>query len=326
MIAQSSMKIMKDLVSVIIPVHNRPDMLVEAVNSVLEQSYRPIEIIIVDDGSTDTTVQVCDELQHRHPDLIQCIHVENGGAGSARQYGLGLARGEYIQYLDSDDLLLADKLRLQVAGLEADTDAGISYGLTIARDESGSTEPTHGTELTFREIFPRVLQARLWATATPIYRRAVCDAIGPWSKFRLLEDWDYECRAGLLGIKLHYCPETLAVIRRHEGSHAGRAWLSDQNAMRDRAAVYEQVFAYAKQAGVPNDSKEMRFFARASFHLSRQCGAAGLTDESARLFNLARIASGTGHGLEFSVYRLGVSLLGWKLMGRLSQQLHRLRG
>src|SRR5262245_34526643 len=107
----------RDLVSTIIPVYNRPDLLVDAVHSVLAQTYRPIEVIIVDDGSTDSTPQIARDLADRHPQVIRWIRQTNGGPGRARQTGLETARGEYVQYLDSDDLLLPRKFELQVAAL-----------------------------------------------------------------------------------------------------------------------------------------------------------------------------------------------------------------
>src|SRR4051812_13992958 len=95
----------RPLVSTIIPVFNRPAMLREAVTSVLSQTYRPIEVIIVDDGSTDDdTPRAIAELAERHPD-VRGIRRTNGGPGLAREAGRGESRGDFIQYLDSDDLL-----------------------------------------------------------------------------------------------------------------------------------------------------------------------------------------------------------------------------
>src|SRR5688500_1554911 len=94
-----TLKIIPNLVSTIIPVHNRAAMLVEAVNSVLAQTHRPIEIIVIDDGSTDDTARVADDLASRHPNEIRVIHQQNTGAGLAREAGRQMANGEFIQYL-----------------------------------------------------------------------------------------------------------------------------------------------------------------------------------------------------------------------------------
>src|SRR4029079_14626008 len=103
------------LVSTVIPVHNRPHLLREAVASVLAQTYRPIEIIIVDDGSTDDTTSVADSLATERSGEIMVIHQGNTGPGLAREAGRQAARGEFIQYLDSDDILLPRKFELQVS-------------------------------------------------------------------------------------------------------------------------------------------------------------------------------------------------------------------
>ncbi len=107
------------LVSIIVPVFNRPALLAEAVGSALAQTYRPIEILIVDDGSTDETPATAAQLASEHPAEIRVLRQVNAGPGSARERGRQTARGEFLQYLDSDDLLLPRKLELQVAALRA---------------------------------------------------------------------------------------------------------------------------------------------------------------------------------------------------------------
>ena len=121
--------LVEGLVSTIIPVHNRPSLLREAVASVLAQTYRPLEIIIVDDGSTDDTGGEAEALAEAHPE-VHAIHRENGGPGAARETGRLAAQGEFIQYLDSDDLLLPTKFELQVASLRQCGDCAVSYGKT----------------------------------------------------------------------------------------------------------------------------------------------------------------------------------------------------
>src|SRR5215472_7466164 len=107
---------LEGLASTIIPVHNRALLLRQAVASVLAQTYRPIEIIIVDDGSTDDTAREAEALAKAYSG-VRAIHRSNGGPGAARETGRLAANGEFIQYLDSDDLLLPNKFELQVNGL-----------------------------------------------------------------------------------------------------------------------------------------------------------------------------------------------------------------
>ena len=116
------------LVSTVIPVYNRASLLVDAVDSVINQTYRPIEIIIVDDGSTDETPNVIADLFRRWPHLVKVVRQANAGPGPARQHGLELATGDFVQFLDSDDLLLPEKFSYQVAALLANSEAQICYG------------------------------------------------------------------------------------------------------------------------------------------------------------------------------------------------------
>lgn len=93
---------MEVLVSVIIPVYNVENYLRECLNSVIDQSYSNMEILLIDDGSTDNSGKVCDEYAQKDK-RIKVIHKENGGVSSARNLGLDIAQGEYIAFIDSDD-------------------------------------------------------------------------------------------------------------------------------------------------------------------------------------------------------------------------------
>ena len=121
--------IQPNLVSTIIPVYNRAGLVRRAVSSVLDQTYRPIEILLVNDGSTDHTPDILAELQAAHPTEIRVIHQPNCGAGLAREKGRQAAIGAFIQYLDSDDYLLSNKFSDQIAALEAHPECAIAYGI-----------------------------------------------------------------------------------------------------------------------------------------------------------------------------------------------------
>ncbi len=97
------------LISVIIPVYNVEKYLEECVNSVLTQTYKNIEIIFVDDGSTDSSGQICDNFAKEYSN-ITVFHKENGGQSTARNMGLEKAQGKYIYFLDSDDIIVPDAL------------------------------------------------------------------------------------------------------------------------------------------------------------------------------------------------------------------------
>lgn len=105
------------MVSVIVPAYNCKAVLERCVASICSQTYRRLEIIIVDDGSTDGTSQLCDELQ-ASDERIRVLHKENGGVSSARNAGLKVAQGEYVQFVDSDDWIREDMTENLVTALK----------------------------------------------------------------------------------------------------------------------------------------------------------------------------------------------------------------
>lgn len=109
----------RGLISVIIPVYNVEKYLRECVNSVLRQTYQNFEIILVDDGSTDGSSDICDAYA-AEDSRVQCIHKTNGGASSARNVGMDAARGGYVYFLDSDDTLEHEALQVLFDTAEAE--------------------------------------------------------------------------------------------------------------------------------------------------------------------------------------------------------------
>ena len=312
---------MVGLVSTVIPVFNRPAMLVEAVDSVMAQSWRPIEIVLVNDGSTDETASIIDTLRATCPEEVKVIHKANGGPAMARQAGLEMSTGEFVQFLDSDDLLLPDKFALQIAGLRDDKDAGISYGKTYVSEHGVRAEhPAQRTGERHRTLFPALLQEPLWPTLTPLYRRSIVDAIGPWPDKRQLEDWEYDAQAGALGVKLHYCDAYIAETRNHEDARLCHLWKTDRAAMRDRILAYTSVHAHALRAGVERRSDEMQQFARSLLWMARLAGQNGFAKEAAELFAVSR-ATATEPGFEYRVYDLLARAVGWAAIGRLAAQV-----
>jgi glycosyltransferase involved in cell wall biosynthesis len=310
------------LVSTIIPVHNRESLLKEAVSSVLAQTYPHIEIIIVDDGSTDDTGRGVDDLARKHPTTIRVIHQENTGPGLAREAGRVVARGEFLQYLDSDDLLLPRKFELQVEGLMANPACGVSYGKTRYRHSDGTLErkPWKRSGEKVESMFPSFLMERWWDTLTPLYRASVCEKAGPWLDLKLEEDWEYDCRVASQGVRLHYCDEFVAEVRDHDQNRLCKGPALDPVRLKNRARAHATIFSHAQRAGLNEATSEMRHFARELFLVSRQCGAAGLVVESKQLFELARRASGRARGekWDFRLYKWFAEITGWSFVGKVS--------
>jgi hypothetical protein len=229
-----------------------------------------------------------------------------------------LARGEFIQYLDSDDRLLPRKFEVQVAALRAHPECGIAHGRTRLIDMDGNVlaSPLKWTGEGREALFPGLLIDRWWCTHTPLYRRTLAEAIGPWSGLRYSQDWEYDMRAGALGVRLAYCDEDVSEHRHHSGNRqtgSGR-WLAPP----DRVRFFEALFANACKAGVTADAPEMRHFARWTYSHARECGKSGNAQAAAALCRLAARASDRGR---FGVlaFRAFAGLLGWPRAVRWSE-------
>jgi glycosyltransferase involved in cell wall biosynthesis len=314
------------LVSTIIPVYNRAAMLADAVASVLAQTHRPIEILIVDDGSTDDTAAVAARLARDHPE-VRVLTQQNAGPGAAREAARAHARGEFIQHLDSDDLLFPRKFELQVAGLQANRECGASYGMALWRHRDGTLDahPWGRTGERIETMFPAMLLARWWPTPAPLYRASLLRETGSWLPLRMEEDWEYDARVAARGVRLHFVDEPVVEIREHHAPNLSGHGLQPQY-LRDRATAHESILRSAQRADIPSSAPEMQQFARKLFLLARQTGAAGLADEASRLFALAREASADDAGrLQFRLYAALAALVGWRAAGKLATMSDRLR-
>jgi len=114
----------RPLISVIIPTFNSVSYISEAVNSVLSQTYSPVELIVINDGSTDSTREILASIQAP----FQYIYQANGGTGAARNAGVEASSGDFLAFLDSDDIWLSDKLQRQMEVFEQNPETDVVYG------------------------------------------------------------------------------------------------------------------------------------------------------------------------------------------------------
>ncbi len=315
------------LVSVVIPVHNRPRLILEAIESVRAQDWPEIEVLIVDDGSTDDTPAALETIA-RTDGRITVLRQANAGPGAARELGRSAAKGEFIQYLDSDDVLLPGKLTGQIAALRARPACGIAYGRTRYTIDGGREiqlswkRARHGEET----IFPTFLEERWWETSTPLYRRSVCDAAGSWSDLWLEEDWEYDCRFGAMGVRLAFVDSVVAEHRDADRNRLSRDVGETRWRLKQRARAHELMARHARRWGADPTDPSVRSFSRRLFLLSRQCGAAGLVDESRHLFEASiSFAEPEAAARDHRVYRMVTSMVGWRAAGVLSSWRDRLR-
>ncbi len=127
----------KQLVSVVIPLYNAEKYIEETMQSILNQTYQNIEIIVVDDGSKDQSPTIVKELQRKHPEKVRYIHQKNQGVSVARNTGIEHANGEYVAFLDSDDLWHPSKIEKQVQSMHLNNMDACYCGYMNFYEETG---------------------------------------------------------------------------------------------------------------------------------------------------------------------------------------------
>ena len=200
-------------VSVIIPTYNGDRFLAETVDSVLNQSDEDFEIIAIDDGSSDATLQVL----ARYGDRIQIVTQAHQGVAAARNRGLGLAQGELIIFLDQDDVMLPDKLRLQVQCFDQASVGIVQSGWRLVNaqgDRLSDSQP-------WREM--PVLDAAGWIRQMPvlfsamIFRRDWLERVkGLNPQFKQACDVDLVQRLVLAGCQSAWFPQITVLYRQHD--------------------------------------------------------------------------------------------------------------
>lgn len=199
-------------VSVIIPAYNQGNYLGACVKSVLDQTYRDFEIIIVDDGSTDNTCEVATQFSNPR---VRYIYQDNRGLSGARNTGIRNATGTYITYLDSDDLFLPQKLEILIEKLESEPDLGFVAGQAVLIDENGqkigdifdAPPPSDPVDLLLGNPLHvgSVLLRREWQERAGFFDETL----------RSYEDWDLWLRLALAGCKMGWVDRPVSLYRFH---------------------------------------------------------------------------------------------------------------
>ncbi len=207
-------------ISIIIPVYNVENYISECVESVINQTYKALQIILVDDGSADESGKICDSYAEKDPRIL-VIHKENGGLSDARNAGTARADGDFVFYLDSDDFLSADSVRV-LTDLQASADADLTIGSFFYRyDSHTDTAKTRFAEnvvfsngQAMRELVRGNLETFAWGK---LIRTEIAKA-HPFPEGKLFEDhfWTHyvfgDCS------KIAFTPSPLVYYRQRENS------------------------------------------------------------------------------------------------------------
>jgi glycosyltransferase involved in cell wall biosynthesis len=284
------------LVSVIIPTYNRAAYLGDAIRSAQTQTYPHVEIIVADDGSTDSTAEVAAQFTN----AITYVSLPHRGQPAAtRNGGLRVASGEFVAFLDSDDLFFPHKLALQVAALEACPEVGMAYSdgcffrdepsLPTGRVQDGLPRPSGN-------IFADLLRGNMLAPPVVLIRRSCLDRAGEFDEnpdFCAVEDYDLWLRIAAQ-FQVCYVAGEVAAIRRHRQSIS-----YDMATLRSRTLK-----VLAKMEALYPDLMKQHHVARHEAY-ARNHGAVALAE-----FQQAHLGLGVWHGWLSLVHTLQLPGLG----------------
>jgi glycosyltransferase involved in cell wall biosynthesis len=204
-------------VSIIIPVFNAEEVVVETLTSAVNQTWPNMEIIVVDDGSADSSFEIARAFKSQK---VKVYRKKNEGAAAARNYGLGRATGEYIQYLDADDLMSPNKIESQIAILEKQPEGYICSCAWGKFDESPE-EAWFETQEVFGDFAPVDWLTCSWEgggmmqTACWLVPRYIAESAGQWNeKLSLHDDGEYFARILLASKGVKFCKDALVYYRR----------------------------------------------------------------------------------------------------------------
>ena len=204
------------LVSVIVPSYNVERFLPDAVASVRRQMWKELELIIVDDGSTDGTAELAARFAAEDP-RVRVVRKPNGGLSSARNAGIAAARGELVCFLDADDMLLPEKINRQVAFLELFPGCDLVYSDYYVGDDILNPvflKCKRPPAVPMREI---LAHCNWFGPMSPLVRSRLLAKVGGFDEeLTSSEDWDYWIRASRCGV-LAYLPGPVGVYRTHPG-------------------------------------------------------------------------------------------------------------
>ena len=228
-------------ISVIIPAYNAEYTILETIVSVQKQTFSDFEIIVIDDGSKDRTLELLHSITDKR---VKIFSYNNGGSSVARNRGISHATGEFIAFLDSDDLWTPDKLELQLAALQQHTEAGVAYSWIYFMDEKGESFSAGNTVHFEGNVLADLLLTNFLENGSnPLIRRKAIEDVGGFAPDLIpCEDWDFYLR-----IAPHWSfvvvPKLQIFYRQTSGSLSSKVELMEKASL----IVLERAFQSAPQ-------------------------------------------------------------------------------
>lgn len=303
------------LVSIGIPAHNGADTVAEAVESALSQSWPHIEVLVIDDGSTDATRERLEPFLPR----IRLLAQPNEGRASARNALLDAARGLWIQWLDQDDILLPRKIETQLRETRLGEEADVLYSPCVLDEGAGSLRPQ--PPWPEEELLAGWFAGELPQTGGYLWRREAVQELGGWSgRAPLFDDYELAGRALRTGLRFRLAPSPGAVWRiRRAPIPAERS----RSFARQKAEVLREMAQWLDQTRGWTASLR-RAGGEAFFLVARWLARSGETREAEAFFAEAS-ARGWMRSPANPLYRALLGGLGFSRAERFSAALRRLR-
>ncbi len=274
-----SCQLVEQKVSVIIPCYNYARFLGRAVNSLREQSYQNWEAIIVDDGSTDNTEEVASILVGEDS-RVRYVRQRNAGTSEAKNAGIRLAQGEFVLFLDADDLITPNKLMAHIEHFKKSPNIDISYSrfryfedvcedkLFTKLDLSSIKEWSKVIDGRYEVAFPVFVKGNNMAIHSAVIKRSLVDKVGFFDvNMRALEDWDYWLRCILRGAYISFLgdPTAIALTRVHPGSATHKIDFSNYEKV-----IYEKMGVEAARIHKEGDERFYAFIKKEIDALKRK--------------------------------------------------------
>ncbi|PSB10599.1 glycosyl transferase family A [Pleurocapsa sp. CCALA 161] len=254
-------------ISVVIPTYNSETTIQETIESVQKQTFSDFEIIVIDDGSQDGTIELVKSLVKLEPRLkIFCY--ENAGVAVARNRGIELAQGEFISLLDADDLWTPDKLELQLKALKDHPQAGVAYSWTNPIDEQGKILFLGTRPIWEGNVYGKLLQTNFLSNGSNILvrREAIESICGFPTDFPVASDWDFYLK---LAFKCSFVvvPQYQILYRQRSNSMSSNI----EVLMQENCAVLEKAYyiAPAELKSSRNKNLSNLYFYFAELYLKR---------------------------------------------------------